>query len=199
MFAPSQQSMSAAEQQETKTWLTSVAFTSATIEAFEKHALGKNQLAYLEDTHLKQMNICIGDQLRIKKAAQELKKEEARQQAMQEAERANKIVATFADKFSCCGLPCTPFQHHRTTWQMSEAGIVEHKGLGLGKGVKQNNIDFAQVADVDRQSSGCGGCLGTVTLTTTTSETYVLKTDQSKVVFDDVKKHWQAAKAAGTA
>ena len=54
MFAPSQQSMSAAEQQ-TKTWLTSVAITSATMEAVEKHAIDKNQRANSEDTHLKQM------------------------------------------------------------------------------------------------------------------------------------------------
>ena len=54
MFAPSQQSMSAAEQQ-TKTWLTSVAFTSTTMEAVEKHAIDKNQRANSEDTHLKQM------------------------------------------------------------------------------------------------------------------------------------------------
>ena len=53
MFAPSQQSMSAAEQQ--KTWLSSVAFTSATMEAVEKHAIDKNQRANSEDTHLKQM------------------------------------------------------------------------------------------------------------------------------------------------
>ncbi|CAE7217879.1 hypothetical protein AK812_SmicGene33488 [Symbiodinium microadriaticum] len=79
MFAPSQQSMSAAEQQ-TKTWLTSVAITSATMEAVEKHAIDKNQRANSEDTN----------------AAQELKKEEA----MPEVERVNKIVATFANKSS---------------------------------------------------------------------------------------------------
>ncbi|CAE7217883.1 hypothetical protein AK812_SmicGene33486 [Symbiodinium microadriaticum] len=78
MFAPSQQSMSAAEQQ--KTWLSSVAFTSATMEAVEKHAIDKNQRANSEDTN----------------AAQELKKEEA----MPEVERVNKIVATFANKSS---------------------------------------------------------------------------------------------------
>ena len=41
-----------------------------------------------------------------------------------------------------------PFQHYRTTWQMSNARVVEQKDLGLGKSVNQNNIEFAQVADV---------------------------------------------------
>ena len=40
-----------------------------------------------------------------------------------------------------------PFQHYRTTWQMSNAG-VGRADLGLGKNVNQNNIEFAQVADV---------------------------------------------------
>ena len=30
-----------------------------------------------------------------------------------------------------------PFQHYRTMWQMSNAGVVEQKDLGLGKSVNQ--------------------------------------------------------------
>ena len=50
-----------------------------------------------------------------------------------------------------------PFQHYRTTWQMSNAGVVEQKDLGLGKSVNQNNIEFAQVADVVSTMSGSTG------------------------------------------
>ena len=89
--------MSPADVKEMKDFLGVAAVSGATIEAFEKHGVAKQQLAQMEDTHMQQMNIMVGDQLRIKKAIRALKVAESREQALKAAESANKAVATYSN------------------------------------------------------------------------------------------------------
>jgi len=56
MSAPAQQAMSPADVKEMKDFLGVAAVSGATIEAFEKHGVAKQQLAQMEDTHMQQMN-----------------------------------------------------------------------------------------------------------------------------------------------
>ena len=195
MSAPAQQAMSPADVKEMKDFLGVAAVSGATIEAFEKHGVAKQQLAQMEDTHMQQMNIMVGDQLRIKKAIRALKVAESREQALKAAESANKAVATYSNTCCCCCVPCTCC---RTTWVLSEAGILEKKRQCCGS-TEQNNIDFSQVVDINRESAGCGGCVGTITIKSSTGETAVLATNKTEPIFDEIKKYWHAAKAAGTA
>ena len=201
MSAPAQQSMSglsSSEKQNVQDWLRKVVYSPQTMEAFDRHGVSMKQLVLLEDGHMEQMQLFVGEQLRLKQGLKVLKMETERKERRLAAEAAAKIVASFWGWNPCCRCcpwcVCPPNPCSSTKWQLSEAGIIERKAQGCTKGVKHNNIDFAQLVDINRESSGCCSCLGTVYLETETGESLELKTVNSKKVMDKIKTYWQMAK-----